>query len=245
VNPGRVCAIRGGLRQATPSAFLLDIPVLLATFGMTRPGKPCRRPAHPQRSVEMAEEMVEIRWHARGGQGAKTAAIFVAEAVLDKGKFGQGFPEYGPERRGAPMRGYTRISSQPIRLHCSIESPDIVIVLDPTLLDAPAAGVTAGVKPETIFLVNTSEKAADIRKRLKLDGAKVYTVDATQIALDCFGKSIPNMPMIGALLAVVELMSIQELQDALISRFQKKFSQAVIDGNLAAVARAHKELVSA
>jgi pyruvate ferredoxin oxidoreductase gamma subunit len=192
----------------------------------------------------MAHDMVEIRWHARGGQGAKTAAIFVAEAVLDKGKFGQGFPEYGPERRGAPVRGYTRIAKEPIRLHCSIESPDVVIVLDPTLLDAPAAGVAAGTRPETIFLVNTSEKPQEIRRRLGLEGARVHTVDATKIALDCFGRSIPNMPMIGALLAVVDLMSIEELQAALTVRFQKKFSQAVIDGNLEAVARAYKELVS-
>jgi pyruvate ferredoxin oxidoreductase gamma subunit len=192
----------------------------------------------------MEGQMIEIRWHARGGQGAKTAAIFVAEAVLEKGKYGQGFPEYGPERRGAPMRGYTRIADQPIRRHCSIESPDVVIVLDPSLLEAPAAGVNAGVKEQTIFLVNTSEEPAAIRKRLGLPSARVHTVDATKIALDCFGKSIPNMPMIGALLKVVDLMGIDELQAALTATFQNKFSRAVIDGNLEAVARAYKELVS-
>jgi Pyruvate/2-oxoacid:ferredoxin oxidoreductase gamma subunit len=97
----------------------------------------------------MATDMVEIRWHARGGQGAKTAAMFLAEAVLSKGKYGQGFPEYGPERRGAPVRGFTRISAKPIRRHCGIENPGIVIVLDPTLLDSPAAGVTAGTDEES------------------------------------------------------------------------------------------------
>jgi pyruvate ferredoxin oxidoreductase gamma subunit len=192
----------------------------------------------------MAGQMVEIRWHARGGQGAKTAAIFLAEAVLDKGMYGQGFPEYGPERRGAPMRGYTRIAEQPIRRHCSIEKPNVVIVLDPTLLDSPAAGVAAGADHDTIFLVNTSEKPSAIRERLHVEGARIYTVDATQIALDCFGKSIPNMPMIGALLGVVELMSIDELKACLSERFKTKFSQAVIDGNLAAVTRAHGEMVS-
>jgi pyruvate ferredoxin oxidoreductase gamma subunit len=192
----------------------------------------------------MAGQMVEIRWHARGGQGAKTAAIFVAEAVLDKGKFGQGFPEYGPERRGAPMRGYTRIADVPIRRHCSIENPDVIIILDPTLIESKAAAVTAGVMPETIFLVNTTENPATIRKALQVNGNPVHTVDATGIALDCFGKSIPNMPMIGALLKVVELMSIDELKEALAARFHKKFTQAVIDGNLAAVSRAHEELVS-
>jgi pyruvate ferredoxin oxidoreductase gamma subunit len=192
----------------------------------------------------MSDQMVEIRWHARGGQGAKTAAIFVAEAVLDRGKFGQGFPEYGPERRGAPVRGYTRISDVPIRRHCSIENPDVVIILDPTLIHSGAAAVTVGAKSDTIFLVNTTESPADIRQRLKVNGNPVYTVDATGIALDCFGKSIPNMPMIGALLKVVKLMTIEELQNSLMARFRQKFSQAVIDGNQKAVARAHEELMS-
>ena len=192
----------------------------------------------------MAGQMVEIRWHARGGQGAKTAAMFVAEAVLDKGKFGQGFPEYGPERRGAPVRGYTRIAEQPIRRHCSIENPGIVIVLDSTLLDSPAAAVTAGTSKDTVFLVNSSESPAEIARRLDVPGARVYTVDATQIALDSFGRSIPNMPMVGALLAVEELMTIDELKNARAKRFSKKFSQAIVDGNLTAVERAHKELKS-
>lgn len=191
----------------------------------------------------MAGQMIEIRWHARGGQGAKTAAIFLAEAILDRGKFGQGFPEYGPERRGAPMRGYTRISDEPIRRHCSIENPAIVIVLDASLLDAPAAAVTAGVDQNTVFLVNTSESPAEIRRRLNVEGGKVYTVNATGIALDCMGKAIPNMPMIGGLLAIEDLMSIDELKKSLSTRFKSKFSQVVIDGNLAAVSRAHEELV--
>jgi len=191
----------------------------------------------------MAGKMVEVRWHGRGGQGAKTAAIFLAEAVLDRGKYSQGFPEYGPERRGAPMRGYTRISDEPVRRHCGIEKPDIVIVLDPTLLESPAAGVTAGGSDETVYLVNTSEKPASIRKRLGIKSGKVFTVDATQIALDCFGRSIPNMPMIGALLAATELVALDDMKVSLAARFKSKFSQAVIDGNLTAVERAYKELV--
>jgi pyruvate ferredoxin oxidoreductase gamma subunit len=191
----------------------------------------------------MATKMTEIRWHGRGGQGAKTAAIFLAEAVLDRGKFSQGFPEYGPERRGAPMRGYTRIADQPIRRHCSIENPDIVIVLDPTLLESAAAGVTAGGTDATVYLVNTVEKPAQIRKRLGVKGGQVYTVDASGIALDCFKKPIPNMPMIGALLAATELMALEDLKASLSSRFKTKFSSAVIEGNLVAVERAHKELV--
>ena len=192
----------------------------------------------------MAGQMVEIRWHARGGQGAKTAAMFVAQAVLVKGKYGQGFPEYGPERRGAPMRGFTRIADAPIRRHCGIENPGLVVVLDPTLLDSPAAGVTAGTDENTVFVINTSLSPADIKKKLGVAGAKVYTVDATQIALDSFGKPIPNMPMTGALLKAQPFMELSELTDAMKVKFSQKFSQAVVDGNLRAVEKAYNEVVS-
>jgi len=193
----------------------------------------------------MSGQMTEIRWHARGGQGAKTAAIFLAEAVLEKGKFGQGFPEYGPERRGAPMRGYTRIADSPIRRHCMIENPGFVIVLDPTLMDSAAAGVTAGTGAGTVFIVNTTETPATIGAKLGVKGAVVHTVDATGIALDTIGRPIPNMPMIGALLAVNDVMTVDELKSALVDQLSSKFSQVVIDGNLSAVERANKELVSA
>ncbi len=192
----------------------------------------------------MAGQMVEIRWHARGGQGAKTAAMFLAEAVLKKGMFGQGFPEYGPERRGAPMRGFTRISEKPIRRHCMIENPGVVIILDPTLMDSPAAGCNAGTGAGTVFVVNTTESIAKTKEKLGIEGAVVHTVDATGIALETIGRPIPNMPMIGALLAVNDLLTIEELKDALVEQLGAKFSQAVIDGNLAAVERANKELVS-
>ncbi len=197
-----------------------------------------------QNTAATTDQMVEIRWHARGGQGAKTAAMFLAEAVLDTGLYGQGFPEYGPERRGAPMRGYTRISSRPIRRHCMIERPGFVIVLDPTLLDSPAAGVTAGTDENTVFVVNTTESPAVIKEKLGVKGAEVATVDATGIALDTIGRPIPNMPMIGALLAVKDVMSVEDLKNALVNRLSSKFSQMIIDGNLAAVDRANKELVT-
>jgi pyruvate ferredoxin oxidoreductase gamma subunit len=189
--------------------------------------------------------MVEIRWHARGGQGAKTAAMFLAEAVLEKGKYGQGFPEYGPERRGAPMRGFTRISDAPIRRHCMIENPGIVIILDPTLIESPAAAVCAGTGKDTVFVINTTESVEATRAKMSNKDATVHTVDATGIALETIGRPIPNMPMIGALLAVDEIMTVDELKGALVDQLSSKFSQAVIDGNLAAVERANKELVSA
>lgn len=193
----------------------------------------------------MAAQMVEIRWHARGGQGAKTAATFVAQAVLVKGKFGQGFPEYGPERRGAPVRGFTRIADAPIRRHCGIENPNLVVILDPTLLDSPAAGVTAGTDENTVFLINTTLSPDQIREKLNVPGAKIYTVDATKIALDCFGRPIPNMPMTGALLAAEPFMELSEFLEAMKAKFSTKFSQAVVDGNLRAVEQAYNEVVSA
>ncbi len=192
----------------------------------------------------MAMSMTEIRWHGRGGQGAKTAAIFLAEAVLVQGKHSQGFPEYGPERRGAPIRGYTRISDEPIRVHCSIAEPDIVIVLDPTLLDSAAAGVTSGTSDRTVFLINTMETPADIRKRLGVEGGKIFTVDASLIAQESFGRPIPNMPMIGTLSTVTDVIAMDELRDAMVSLLKKKFSQVVVDGNIVAVERAAKEVVS-
>jgi pyruvate ferredoxin oxidoreductase gamma subunit len=192
----------------------------------------------------MATKMTEVRWHGRGGQGAKTAAIFLAEAVLDLGKHSQGFPEYGPERRGAPIRGYTRISDEPIRVHCSIANPGIVIVLDPTLLESQAAGVPVGTDDDTIFLINTMETPAAIRKKLGVKGGKVFTVDASLIAQESFGRPIPNMPMVGALSAVTDIINMDDLTGSMAARFQKKFSQAVVDGNIKAVKRAAEELVS-
>ncbi len=192
----------------------------------------------------MAAEMVEIRWHARGGQGAKTAAMFVAQAVIAQGKYGQGFPEYGPERRGAPMRGFTRISENPIRRHCGIDKPKLVVILDPTLIESPAADVSAGTDENTVFVINTTLSPADIGKKLNVPGAKIYTVDATQIALDSFGKPIPNMPMTGALLAAEPIMSLEDLLAAMKVKFSQKFSQAVVEGNLKAVEKAYNEVVS-
>ena len=193
----------------------------------------------------MAAQMVEIRWHARGGQGAKTAAMFVAQAVIAQGKYGQGFPEYGPERRGAPMRGFTRISETPIRRHCGIDKPKLVVILDPSLIESPAADVSAGTDETTVFVINTTLSPADIGKKLNVPGAKIFTVDATQIALDSFGKPIPNMPMTGALLAAEPIMSLEDMLAAMKAKFSQKFSQAVVEGNLKAVEKAYNEVVSA
>ena len=190
----------------------------------------------------MAKKALEIRWHGRGGQGAKTAATFLAEAVMVAGKHSQGFPEYGPERRGAPVRGYTRIADEPIRRHCSIEHPDIVVVLDPSLLDSPSAGVTLGTTKETVFLVNTTISPEEIKAKLGVEGALFGSVDASGIAKEEFGRPIPNTPMVGALVKAKEILSIDEICNSLQIKFSKKFNQKVIDGNLRALKRAYEEM---
>ena len=188
----------------------------------------------------MAEKLTEIRWHGRGGQGAKTAATLVAEVALNEGKYSQGFPEYGPERMGAPIRGYTRIAEQPIRLHCPISTPDAVVVLDATLLDT--VDVADGLGPDGAIIVNTKASPAAIRKRLGLDGGKVYTVDATQIAIDEIGRPIPNTPMIGALIKVGGFMKLETVYKDIEHKFLKKLGERGVQGNINAVKRAYEEV---
>ncbi len=186
-------------------------------------------------------QMVEIRWHGRGGQGVKTAATMLAEAALNEGKHSQGFPEYGPERMGAPVRGYTRLSAEPIVVHCSIQNPQVVVVLDPTLLvsENVAEGLIEGGK----VLVNTPLTPAEIRKQMKLNGnAKVFTINATQIALDELKREIPNTPMVGALTRIAEVLKLDTIEADLKKKFGKKFRPEVVEGNLRAVRRAYNEV---
>ena len=183
----------------------------------------------------------EIRWHARGGQGAKTVATFLAEIALIEGKYSQGFPEYGPERMGAPMRGFTRISDAQIKVHCSIANPDIVAVLDSTLLDI--MDVTDGLTDDGIVIVNSSQPPAEIRKRLKMKNGKVFTVNASQIALDELERDIPNMPMLGAMLKITNILKLETLTGEIRSKFLKKFSEKIVEGNAKAVKRAYEEVI--
>jgi pyruvate ferredoxin oxidoreductase gamma subunit len=185
-------------------------------------------------------EMTEIRWHGRGGQGAKTAAFLLAESLIDQGKYAQGFPDYGPERMGAPIRGYNRISDTPVRLHCDVRSPGIVVVLDPTLIGT--GDITSGLGSEAVVLVNSSESPEAIRKQLQMEGGKVYTVNATGIALDEIGRAIPNSPMIGALLKVTGLADIDSMGAIVGKKFEGKFTQDLIDGNVKAMKRAYEEV---
>jgi len=189
-------------------------------------------------------KLMEIRWHARGGQGAKTAAILLAEAVSEAGKFIQGFPEYGPERMGAPILAFNRISDEPIHVHCHVTEPEVVVVLDPTLIGK--AGVTEGLPENGVILVNTSKSPAEIRKRLKLEKGRVMTVDASAIAMDTIGRDIPNTPMMGALLKATGLMPFEKFMALMRSNLEHKFKSkpAVIEGNLKAIERAYQEVQS-
>lgn len=185
-------------------------------------------------------QLMEVRWHARGGQGAKTASLLLAQAAAMEGKFSQGFPDYGPERMGAPMRGFTRISDEPIHLHCAIYSPAIVVVLDDTLLKA--VDVAGGTPDDGIIVVNTIKTAADVRSELGISGRKIYTVDATGIAIDEIGRPIPNAPMLGALIKVSELLALDTVIQEIKHKFSHGFRPEVLEGNVRAINRAYEEV---
>lgn len=185
------------------------------------------------------KELTEIRWHGRGGQGAKTAAQFLAEAALDSGKFIQAFPEYGPERAGAPIRSYTRISDKAINIHSSVTNPEVVVVIDPTLLTPQ---VLEGLPEEGILVANTTESPAEIRKKLGYKSGKVATVDATKIALETVKSPMPNTPMLGALLKVTPIVSLEAVQEKTKDKFLKKIGQEKTQANIKAIKRAYDEV---
>jgi len=188
----------------------------------------------------MAKQALEIRWHGRGGQGAKTAAGMVAEVAVSAGSHAQGAPEYGAEREGAPIRAYTRISERPIREHDAIYYPNVVVVLDDTLLETES--VDEGLNEDGVLLVNTKRSPAEIRKALSLDGRTVYTIDATGIALKEIGRPIPNTVMIGALLKVTGALSVEDIEKSIRKKFAGKLSEGMLEGNIRAVERAFKEV---
>jgi len=187
------------------------------------------------------ETMVEIRWHGRGGQGTVTAAKVFADACLSGGRYVQAFPEYGPERSGAPLRAYNRVSSKELRMHCPVLKPNIVVVVDATLLDG--INVADGVPDDAAFIVNSSKEPKEIREKLKAKPSqKVFTLDATKIAIDCFGRPMPNSPLVGSLAKISGLVSLQGILEDVKKSFGKKFSQKIIDGNLEAVKRGYEEV---
>jgi len=185
-------------------------------------------------------KMVEIRWHGRGGQGAKTASLLLADAAFMTGKFVQGFPEYGPERMGAPISAYNRISDERCSIHSNIYEPDYVVVVDETLLTA--VDVTAGLKKEGGIIINSSKSPEEF----KLDGyeGKVYTIDAGAISEAEIGKNIPNIPMLGAVVKVSGVIPEAELFKDMEESMKHKFANKpqVIEGNMRALKRSMQEV---
>jgi pyruvate ferredoxin oxidoreductase gamma subunit len=184
-------------------------------------------------------EMQEIRWHGRGGQGVKTAATFLAETALHQGKYSQGFPDYGPERMGAPVTGYTRISEQPIRVHTEIDEPDAVVVIDSSLISSQ---IIQGIKTGGDVVINSQHSPEHFKDILPPGDYQLYVVNATQIAIDGIGRPIPNTPMLGALIKGTDILDIDRVCNDIAKKFKKKFDNRVIEGNIKAIRRAYEEV---
>lgn len=177
---------------------------------------------------------VEIRWHGRGGQGTVTAAKVFADACLSSGRYVQAFPEYGPERAGAPLQAYNRISGKELRKHCPVSRPDVVVIVDVSLLDG--INVSAGTYENTVFLVNTGKDKKAIKQMMQLQpGQKLFCVNGSKIALKTIGRPLPNSPMVGALGKITGLVGLEVIVKDVEKSFGKKFSSKMVIGNLEAV----------
>lgn len=179
--------------------------------------------------------LIEIRWHGRGGQGAKTASLLLADAAFNTGKYIQGFPEYGPERMGAPITAYNRISDAPITIHSNIYEPDYVVVVDDTLLES--VDVTAGLKEEGAIVINTTKNYDYLKNVLNGYKGKVYTIDARAISMEALEKYFPNTPMLAAIVKVSGIMTDEEFLNDMQGSFKHKFAKKpeVIEGNMKAL----------
>ncbi len=188
------------------------------------------------------KDLIEIRWHGRGGQGAKTASLLLADAAFNTGKYIQGFPEYGPERMGAPITAYNRISTNPITIHTNIYEPDYVVVVDDTLLES--VDVTSGLKEDGAIVINTTKSADYLRSVLKGYKGEIYTIDAKKISEEALGRYFPNTPMLAAIVKVSKVMSDEDLLEDMKGSFKHKFAKKpeVIDGNMKALELALKEV---
>ena len=186
--------------------------------------------------------MIEIRWHGRGGQGAKTASLLLADAAFNTGKFIQGFPEYGPERMGAPITAYNRISDNEIRIHSNIYEPDFVVVVDDSLIGT--IDVTSGLKSDGTIIINTNEDIEEIIKKLNGYNGKIYTIDASKISIECLKANFPNTAMLAAVVHVTGIMSKEELISNMEDAFKHKFAKKpeVIEPNLKALLRGYEEI---
>ena len=180
-------------------------------------------------------DLIEIRWHGRGGHGAKTACLLLADAAFNTGKYIQGFPEYGPERMGAPITAYNRISNSPITIHSAIYEPNYVVVVDDTLLDT--VDVTAGLKEDGAIVINTTNDAETLKKKLNGYKGRIYTIDARSISIDALGKYFPNTPMLAAIVKVSGVIPEDQFLADMEGSFKHKFAKKpeVIDGNMKAL----------
>lgn len=187
-------------------------------------------------------KVVEIRWHGRGGQGAKTASLLLADAAFNTGKYIQGFPEYGPERMGAPITAYNRISDERLSIHCNIYEPDYVVVVDDTLL--ASVDVTAGLKEDGAIIVNTTKSPEEIKPYLKGYKGKVCTIDARTISIETLGKYFPNTPMLGAVVKVSKVMDEKVFLHDMVESFKHKFAKKpeVVEGNIKSLERSMQEV---
>ena len=187
-------------------------------------------------------KLIEIRWHGRGGQGAKTAALLLADAAFNTGMYIQGFPEYGPERMGAPITAYNRVSDERITIHSNIYEPDYVVVVDETLISS--VNVTSGLKDSGAIIINTDKKPEEVKKHLKGYNGKVCTIDARRISEETLGKNFPNTPMLGAVVKVSGVMDTKKFLEDMRGSLAHKFATKpeVIDGNIKALERSMQEV---
>jgi pyruvate ferredoxin oxidoreductase gamma subunit len=187
--------------------------------------------------LTIAKDTIEIRWEARGGQGAVTASKLLAEAALEDGKYFQGMPDYGAERMGAPIRAYTRISSEPILPYCQVTEPDVVVVLDSSLIGV--ANLTEGLKEDGMILVNSTTSPDEVRSLLGYRG-KVYTVDATGISMDLLGRNLPNTPMLGALARLTGIVSKDSVAQKITSKLGATMKKEVVAANIRAFEKGYE-----
>lgn len=185
-------------------------------------------------------DFIEIRWHGRGGQGTVTAAKALADAALCGGQYVQAFPEYGPERMGAPLKAYNRLSKMPITIYAPVTNPDIVAVVDSSLIGM--IDIAEGAKDNTIFIINTSLEPEKIKEKLGLKDHKLYTVDASTIAMETIGKEIPNIPILGAIAKVTDLIPLDILKKEIEKTFLKKFGTKMVEANINALKRGYEEV---
>ncbi len=188
-----------------------------------------------------ATELIEIRWHARGGQGAVTAAKMLAEMTLAKGMYFQAFPEYGAERMGAPIQCFNRLSHQKIGIYSAVTDPAYVVVVDITLLRT--VDITKGLAHDGNIIINSKKDPATVRELYEIKGRKIATVDATRISQEALGRYMPNIPILGSILKVIGILTLAEAEECLRNSFSNKFAHKIVEGNLKALAMGYNEVI--